>query len=172
MRLALKLMALVAVLGIARVLFAAMGSEPADEWMRWAPSVDLRALAPGDTAIRTAANRSWLLVALNDEDMAVLATLDPARLLDPKARDPGALDIRLVRVELDGTTRHFGLFDPHGPTGCLVRHDPAGWNDPCRAARYDPLGRAYRDGSAEANLPMPLFAIRGGTLYLRPEQPN
>ena len=161
-------MVLVGVVGIARVLMSATAYNPADDWMRWAASLDLRTLEDGKHATITGSGKAVLVTAIGTDDLARLDQVDPSNLIEPATPKD-----RLVRVELDGETRRFAIFNSVAPgRWCIVMRlrgpQLDRWVDPCHGARFDLLGRALV-GPTNGNLEMPEILIRRGVLYIRPE---
>ena len=158
-------MVLIGAFGIARVLFSA--SDDRAEWMRWAPSVDLEALAPGEQRVLGWKGNGYIVAALTPAEVKAVHDVDPRTLPFPEP-----LEERLLRVEINGETRYFATIAARVPIGsaCHVSRRFYGWEDPCNCGVFDFAGRTFGKSSC-ANLPRPNFVIADRTLYLHPNQP-
>ena len=157
-------MVLIGAFGIMRAIFSA--SEDREEWMRWAPSVDLTKLEDGAQAEIVWNGRLWVVRALTPEQVEAVSSIPPDELSDPEP-----IADRLLRVEVLDRTRWFAVVAPRG-RHCILAVTDDGWRDNCYFGRWDLAGRIYRrQGLDNANLAIPNFVVRNNTLHLRPDQP-
>jgi len=177
LRLAVKLMLCVAVLGTLWVLLQATGERGGVQETAPAVVFDIADLKPGDIKIVVWANKPLMIMHRLPEWAAVLAALDSGLFRDPASQSSVQPDTALnpyrsanpdwfVAVGL-GTAMGCPLkFIAPSSEQYLGRSWPGGFVDSCDATRYDLAGRVFRQQSARQNTVVPEWKLQDGKIVV------
>lgn len=170
LRVALKLMALAALLLFVLVILSALFSPPGGD-VRLPLEVDLRGIEPGEHQRLTWNGRRILIL---HRDASMLAALpDADALYDPNSR----FDRRprgMTEPHRGWVAEWLVVYAESTDLGCdldIVEAAAAdGWEgglrDRCRGGRYDFAGRVYKGQPAMRNLEIPPYRLEGNRLIL------
>lgn len=176
LRVAAKLMLLLALLGVAYVFIAAFLSGAEDAESKPAFRVDIADLAAGQTRQQEWEGRPVLIHRRTAAEIAGLEQGD-ARLADPASEDSRQPDWATT-ASRSRDTEWFVAIGIGMDFSCPLEFLPAsdslfqgepwsgGYIDTCRGSRYDPAGRVYRNQYADENLIVPDYELVDGAVML------
>jgi len=177
LRLAVKLMLCVAVLGTLWVLLQATGNRDAAEHKEPLIAIDIADMRPGEVKTLVWANKPLVIVHRLPEWKTLLSSQVTNLLRDPLSHSS---------VQPDDAMNTFRSVNPDwfvavglgtsmgcplkfiAPSSELYRGVPwpGGFADTCDNSRYDLAGRVFRDQSAKKNIVVPKWQLSNGQILI------
>ncbi len=166
LRVAIKLMLLVAGIAVAWVLLAFVFGGHKDLPARQAMTLSLEGIDPGEAQLVDWNGQAVVVLHRSDAEIATLPVIESALLADPE----GARSHQPAWADSPWRSREPGWFvgfGVGGEMGCpLVWQAGGEFTDSCSGTRYDAAGRVFAGQSVSRNLEVPVYRIEGGMLTL------